>query len=104
MIATKVVDTTTGMAMGGKENTDIERMTDTVALEIHPTGKETVILGILMNATEKMNTTEEVIATLNMRKDRVAGATGMRRLIHQGPSHACFDLKFFLAICSRASK
>jgi hypothetical protein len=85
----KVVDMITGMAMGGKENMDIEMMTDTVVLEIHPTGKETVILGILMIATEKMNT-EEVIATLNMRKDRVAGATGMKRLIHPGSFHLLF--------------
>jgi hypothetical protein len=45
--------------------------------------KETVILGILMIATERMNT-EEVIATLNMRKDQVAGAMARKRLIHPG--------------------
>jgi hypothetical protein len=85
VIATKEVDMITGMAMGGM---DIEMMTDTVVLEIHPTGKEIVILGILMNATEKMNT-EVVRATLNMQKDRIAGAmdekgthTEMMRLIH----------------------
>jgi hypothetical protein len=82
MIAMKVVDMITGMAMGGKEM-DIEMTTDTVVLEIRPTGKETAILGILMIATERMNT-EEVIATLNMRKDQVAGAMARKRLIHPG--------------------
>lgn len=88
VIATKEVDMITGMAMGGNEM-DIEMMTDTVAREIHPIGMEIVILGILMNATGKMNT-EEVIATLSMQKDQVAGATGMRRLIHPGPFHRLF--------------
>ena len=95
MIAMKVVNMITGMAMGGKENMDIEMMTDTVVLEIRPTGKEIVILGILMNATRKMNT-EEVIATLNMQKDRVAGATATRRLIHRGLFNHLFRPKILL--------
>ena len=95
MIAMKVVNMITGMAMGGKENMDIEMMTDTVVLEIRPTGKEIVILGILMNATRKMNT-EEVIATLNMQKDRVAGATATRRLIHRGLFYHLFRPKILL--------
>jgi len=80
MIAMKVVDMITGMAMEGK-GMDTEKMTDTVVLVIRPTVKETVIPGILMNATEKMNT-EEVIATLNMPKDQVGGAMAMKRLTH----------------------
>jgi hypothetical protein len=88
MTAMKVVDMITGMAMGGKEM-DIEMTTDTVVLEIRPTGKETVILGILMIATERMNT-EEVIATLNMRKDQVAGAMARKRLIHPGLFHLLY--------------
>ena len=89
VIATKEVDMITGMAMGGNEM-GIEMMTDTVALEIPPIGMEIVILGTLMNATGKMNTTEEVIATLSMQKDQAAGATVMRRLIHPGPFHPLF--------------
>ena len=94
MKAAMAVDMTTEMEMGGKETMDTGTMTDMVDLEIRPIGKEIVIPEILMNAMaeiiEKMNT-KEVIATMNMLKEQVAGAMarkgihmGMTKLIHPG--------------------
>lgn len=93
MKAAMAVDMTTEMEMGG-ETMDTGTMTDMVDLEVHPIGKEIVIPEILMNAMaeiiEKMNT-KEVIATMNMLKEQVAGAMvrkeihmGMVKLIHPG--------------------
>lgn len=102
MRAAMAVDTITEMEMGGKENMDTGTMTDMVVLEIHPIGKEIVIPEILMNAMaeiiEKMNT-KEVIATMNMLKDQVAGAMvgkgihmGMMKPIHPGMFSFFFQL------------
>lgn len=99
----------TEMATGEKESMDIGMMTDMVLLELLPIGKEIVILGILMSSAtaeiEKMST-KEVIATMNMQKDQVAGAMdeigihmGMMKLIHPGPFHCFFlDLNFYTFI------
>jgi hypothetical protein len=93
MIAMKAameVETITEMDMGGKENMVIGRMTDMVVLEIHPIVTEIAIPGTPMNGIEKMNT-KEVIATMSMLMDLVAGAMvergihmGMMKLIHLG--------------------